>query len=416
MSWPVHSERVCKILLSMKRLEELHCVVPSHDETFLKMVSELVRASATLTVLDFNAPHMDSGQACLLLNALQANSTLRDLTLSSFAIAADPAMFLAFMSGTVTLKRLRVVGNQRDLIYETLAWIFRGMIENRTVSSLEAHELWLNYATVKMGARMLAHNKALRNIRLWRCLPEGQLFEFVSTTSTLQKLDLQLCKTTLVTKSDHFCRALSVALLRNRSITDLGLGLHVDPCKGVECVGRSVARSETIRKIRLRRPRSNPCLIFLRGFHSGNSENYTLCSATLESEHSYEPWLWFDVRKMARRNSGYVARAAQFLKRTRCDTPCAAALDRVYRHPALVAELSTVLSISETDAVDAVREHFRSIEGMHEFMRLAGVVKARVTCQPRDDGRAQLDALNEHCWAHVRRYLQLDDVVWDRRS
>ncbi|KAH8023850.1 hypothetical protein HPB51_018831 [Rhipicephalus microplus] len=97
-------------------------------------------------------------------------------------------------------------------------------------------------------------------------------------------------------------------------------------------------------------------------------------------------------------------------------TSCAAALDRVYRYPALVAELSKVLSISETDAVVAVRQRYRSIEGMHEFMRLAGVVKARVTCQPGDDGRPQLDALDEHCWAHVRHYLQLDDVAWPCRS
>ncbi|KAL3215149.1 hypothetical protein MRX96_051351 [Rhipicephalus microplus] len=98
------------------------------------------------------------------------------------------------------------------------------------------------------------------------------------------------------------------------------------------------------------------------------------------------------------------------------DALCAAALDRVYRHAALVAELSKVLAISEADAAVAVRQGYRSIEGMHEFMRLAGVVKARVTCYPRDVGRPQLDALDEHCWAHVRRYLMLDDVAWPCRS
>ncbi|XP_075732770.1 uncharacterized protein LOC142775312 [Rhipicephalus microplus] len=115
---------------------------------------------------------------------------------------------------------------------------------------------------------------------------------------------------------------------------------------------------------------------------------------------------------VARRNCGYVARAAQFLHCKRCDTPCAAALDRVHRHPALVAELSKVLSISVADVVVAVNRRLRSIEGMHEFMRLAGVVKTRVTCQPRDDGCTQLNALDEQRWANVRRHLQLDDVVW----
>ncbi|KAL3252764.1 hypothetical protein MRX96_054820 [Rhipicephalus microplus] len=231
-------------------------------------------------------------------------------------------------------------------------------------------------------------------------------------------MNLQIYGRSLGTKSDGFCTALSVALKRNRSITDLGLAVYADPCEGMECVGGAVARSETIRKICLHSLPSKPCLRFLTGLQFGNGENYTLCSATLELELSAEPWLslWFRVRQMARRNSGYVARAAQFLKWTRCDTPCAAALDRVYRHPALVAELSEALSVSEADAIVAVRERFRSIEGMHEFMRLTGVVKARVSCQPRDDGRTQLDSLNEHCWAHVRRYLQLDDVAWDRHS
>ncbi|KAL3202737.1 hypothetical protein MRX96_053323 [Rhipicephalus microplus] len=122
------------------------------------------------------------------------------------------------------------------------------------------------------------------------------------------------------------------------------------------------------------------------------------------------------IQSTVDRNLGHVARAAQFLNQAWRDISCAAALDRVYRHPALVAELSKVLSISETDAVVAVRQRYRSIEGMHEFMRLAGVVKARVTCQPRDDGRPQLDALDEHCWAHVRHYLQLDDVAWPCHS
>ncbi|KAH7969521.1 hypothetical protein HPB52_019238 [Rhipicephalus sanguineus] len=33
-----------------------------------------------------------------------------------------------------------------------------------------------------------------------------------------------------------------------------------------------------------------------------------------------------------------------------------------------------------------------------------------VECHPRDDGRMQLDDLNEDCWRMVRRHLMLDDV------
>ncbi|KAL3196813.1 hypothetical protein MRX96_045084 [Rhipicephalus microplus] len=203
---------------------------------------------------------------------------------------------------------------------------------------------------------------------------------------------------------------------------NFSLWIHFDKysisLKGLECVGGAVARSKTIRKLRLLAIFKDVATIFLRGMSADISQNDSLCSACLfvPSEDRNSRSLWFVVANTARRNTGYVARAAQFMNRRRCDTPCAAALDRVYRNPALVAELSKVLSISEADAVVAVRQRFRSIEGMHEFMRLAGVVKARVTCHPRDDGRAQLDALDEHCWARVRRYLQLDDVAWHYRS
>ncbi|KAH7932178.1 hypothetical protein HPB51_029491 [Rhipicephalus microplus] len=58
-----------------------------------------------------------------------------------------------------------------------------------------------------------------------------------------------------------------------------------------------------------------------------------------------------------------------------------------------------------------------STAGMHTFpTRLAGVAKIRVTGQPRDDGHAQLDELNEHSSALVIRYLQLDDVAWHCQS
>ncbi|KAH7984942.1 hypothetical protein HPB49_026204 [Dermacentor silvarum] len=85
-------------------------------------------------------------------------------------------------------------------------------------------------------------------------------------------------------------------------------------------------------------------------------------------------------------------------------------LDRVSRHPALVAELAEVLSIGQVEAADMMQRRFRSIQGLHDFMRLTGVVKGRVTSLPRDDGRTQLDDLKDDCWAHVKRSLALDDV------
>ncbi|KAL1477258.1 hypothetical protein MTO96_035883 [Rhipicephalus appendiculatus] len=58
-----------------------------------------------------------------------------------------------------------------------------------------------------------------------------------------------------------------------------------------------------------------------------------------------------------------------------------------------------------------IRSRLRSVEGLHDFMRLTGVVKECVTCAPPVDGcRMQLQDLNDDCWRLVRRYLSFDDV------
>ncbi|XP_075559821.1 uncharacterized protein LOC142591380 [Dermacentor variabilis] len=209
--------------------------------------------------------------------------------------------------------------------------------------------------------------------------------------------------------------ALSQSLRQNRSIIDLGIGVDAGSCEDVMHVADAIIQSATIRKICLLRWSSPTLPYFTRHLGAGIFKNRTLCSAT--SSRLYVPWDsdwaadWFAVRNTARRNSTFVARAAQFLKHARCDRLCAAGLDRVSRHAALVAELAQVLSVDEPEADDMVRQHFRCIEGLHDFMRLAGVVKEQVTCLPRQDGRMQLDGLNEDCWARVRRHLELDDLA-----
>ncbi|KAL1475473.1 hypothetical protein MTO96_037277 [Rhipicephalus appendiculatus] len=109
---------------------------------------------------------------------------------------------------------------------------------------------------------------------------------------------------------------------------------------------------------------------------------------------------WFAWYNTSWRNSGIVARAAHFVKRTRYDRRCASALETVSRHPALMEELAEVLSLSDDEGASLVRTRLSDIqEGMHEFMRLAGVsLKDKVTCQPSVDGRKQLHDLNEYCW------------------
>ncbi|KAL1422467.1 hypothetical protein MTO96_022105 [Rhipicephalus appendiculatus] len=87
------------------------------------------------------------------------------------------------------------------------------------------------------------------------------------------------------------------------------------------------------------------------------------------------------------------------------------ALEKLSRSPALVRELAQKEGIVADEVARAIRRRLRNVEGLHDFMRLTGVVKECVTCEPPVDGcSVQLEDLNDDCWRLVRRYLSFDDV------
>ncbi|KAH7950148.1 hypothetical protein HPB49_020139 [Dermacentor silvarum] len=258
----------------------------------------------------------------------------------------------------------------------------------------------------------LSHLNTLSlRIEHWNSVICSLVAQYIATTSVLRKLHIQLHLESYPRESVEWFLALSQSLRLNRSITELGIGACDSPPDDVAVVGEAVRRSATIRKICILEWSAPALLSFMRGLSAGIVKNRTLCDTASDyDEWAYNVEGWFAVYDTARRNSGFVARSAQFLNHGRCDRHCAAGLDRVSRHPALLAELAEVLSIGQVEAADLVQRRFQRIEGLHDFMRLAGVVKGRVTCLPREDRRTQLDELTDDCWAHVRRYLELDDV------
>lgn len=245
------------------------------------------------------------------------------------------------------------------------------------------------------------------------------VLEYIAAASTLRKLDMDIHVFEDVLESVQWLQALSRSLLLNRSITELGIGGHFERSEGLGGLGEAVSRSDTIRKFHLLSFEDDVAQeAFLRGLRLNISDNYVLCSAMCRSGQISKGLEanWFDVTDTARRNYGLVVRTARFLNKTRSDRSYAAALETVSRHPALVAELAEVLSISAGEASAMVRQRLQNILGLHEFMRLAGVVQEWVTCHPREDGSKQLDTLDDYCWRHVRQYLHLNDVIGDLTS
>ncbi|KAL3178826.1 hypothetical protein MRX96_009498 [Rhipicephalus microplus] len=132
-------------------------------------------------------------------------------------------------------------------------------------------------------------------------------------------MDFRLLVESFKNELSDWSLALSQSLLRNRSITNLGVGV-LDYGECAEPLGKAVARSKTIRKIRLLPYRSGTSIFasprFFDGLGVNISENSALCCACLEWEVPCLPWecdSFVMIRNTVHRNLGYVARAAQFL-------------------------------------------------------------------------------------------------------
>ncbi|KAH7947706.1 hypothetical protein HPB52_015225 [Rhipicephalus sanguineus] len=143
------------------------------------------------------------------------------------------------------------------------------------------------------------------------------------------------------------------------------------------------------------------------------SDNYNLVEVSLFSldVDAEATRSWFTIMDTTRRNSGLVNRAVVFKQSCPLDWYTATALEKVSRHPALLKVLAEKEGIAACDVARMVRSRLCSVDELHDFMRLSGVVKERVTCVPPiGDSSKQLADLHIDCWRVLRRYLSFDDV------
>ncbi|XP_077554000.1 uncharacterized protein LOC144168879 [Haemaphysalis longicornis] len=95
---------------------------------------------------------------------------------------------------------------------------------------------------------------------------------------------------------------------------------------------------------------------FARRLSEAVRHSYTLLKIQLHGEISAGGAAnWFTIWDTARRNSGLVALAAQFVTGSRRDGYCAQALELVSSHPALVKEITKLTSVTEIEASAKVR-------------------------------------------------------------
>ncbi|XP_072140158.1 uncharacterized protein [Dermacentor andersoni] len=244
---------------------------------------------------------------------------------------------------------------------------------------------------------------------------------YVKSTTSLRKLRLVFYSDWDDTADDAIVSWTKIveSLSRNTSIRELGLHVDIDPYDSddddvthpAQLFAQAIKTSPNIRVVHFGAVHSFEVAAFLRHFTEDISDNYTLVRMTISGILDRNAARdYFNIRDTTRRNCGLVTRAARFARGRTLDRNCARALERVWRHAGLLEELAEQLSLSVGEASNMVRCGLRSMEGLHDFMRLARVVRDCVVCNPRQGGGPQLDTLNEDCWRLVRRYLTLDDV------
>ncbi|KAL1462019.1 hypothetical protein MTO96_043269, partial [Rhipicephalus appendiculatus] len=142
-------------------------------------------------------------------------------------------------------------------------------------------------------------------------------------------------------------------------------------------------------------------------------DNYVLLNVDLSGAKvgSKAEWCLFIIRETTQRNCDILERAAAFIQTAPLDWHTANAFEKIARSPALIRELAKKEGIASGEVARMLRSHLRSVEGLHDFMRLTGVVRESVKCAPTVEGCGmRLPDLSDDCWRLVRRYLSFDDV------
>ncbi|KAH7968581.1 hypothetical protein HPB52_009838 [Rhipicephalus sanguineus] len=241
------------------------------------------------------------------------------------------------------------------------------------------------------------------------------LAEYVQSTSVLRKLEVSTGFAVVSDVSDAWWTLIVQSLSRNNSIKDLNICVSDMSDRDAESIVEAVSENTNIRKLTFGACGLMTLNAFVNRLSVGIMGNHTLLRVVLygglDQEGQDVSRKLFDIYEATRRNSGLLAAAAAFPKATDVHRYSAAALERIYKlYAELLEDLAELVDVNVAEIGGMAHRHLNRTASLDEYMRITGVVKERVECHPRDDGRMQLDDLNEDCWRMVRRHLMLDDV------
>ncbi|KAH7943775.1 hypothetical protein HPB52_011417 [Rhipicephalus sanguineus] len=385
-------KHVATLIPRLRYLEELQLFIPSYTDialsrttdALLAAVSTLLRTTTCLTFLHFHAIFEHGHPLKTLIDALAANSTLKSLELwTSWTTAEQPGCLGEFMRS------------------------------NRSLTKLTLYDANLDRAGLSLDEALLDH---FTSLSLELCEADQRWFsalaKYVRATTVLR--ELRLAVSSPVDAAPLSCWTLLFdSISANTSVADLSISCS-DNLMCNERLATTIGLSRYITRVsyKMSRERGDPTS-FILPLSEAIADNYNLLEVHLSSgQVGVEARRGlFTIRETTRRNSSLVECAAGFNQTTSPDWYTANALEKVLRHPALMRELAELEGIAACEVARMIRSRLRSVEDLHDFMRITGVVKRCVTCYPPADGcSVQLQDLNDDCWRLLRRYLSFDDV------
>ncbi|KAL1470265.1 hypothetical protein MTO96_024434 [Rhipicephalus appendiculatus] len=286
--------------------------------------------------------------------------------------------------------------------------------------------LGADFSVVLSGDRLLAALRQLPNcqhLRTFGMLIDSDhmslslaLAEFVKSATALHRLDLRVTAAgqEQAEGQSRWWNVILDSISRSKSVERMSLMMTGMSIQDSENLADSVKRNRRMRELRFESTTKANNTAFFRRLSRGIQDNYTLAKLEvwggLDADGVSD---WLAVKETVWRNAGLVPRAARIKQASQTDSYVTGAVEHVARNPCLLDDVARSAKLDRAEIAVLVRDRLRQTQSMDGFMCFVGVVKKRVVCHPADDGRMQLDELNEDCWSHVRRYLVTDDVKHD---
>ncbi|KAL1466744.1 hypothetical protein MTO96_026451 [Rhipicephalus appendiculatus] len=428
-----HLRRLAETLSSMTTLEELYAQWPSRPQLCEMFATIVFQSKSLRSNLDLDVSWCHTTDCVGFLNALQRHrGSLRTLSLRN--LLAEGC--LQAVCDTIRKRGLghRVCIKDHKVNYGH-ASILRLCPEVKAVT-VSSQFLGDIRCVLRKVFKVLATCRHVTSLRLLLHFCNSPTFDslaaYIGGASTLKEIELRI-KTHSTNDSDDEEDAMDVddigesvtqalqlvykALCSNLNIRKLHVDTRIkisdDDCRmfaDYATVNNGLLYELSLKHV------SSPGH-FSRRLVPPFRRNYSLLLLEVPVCLKPDPDM-YGAQDVVRRNCGLVERATRFVM-GKHDRYGASALELVWEHPKLVENVrreAALPGVAEaTKKIAGVMQHLRRMD-MHEFMRMTGVVELRVACDHREeDGRTQLDKLNEYCWKHVRQYLKLMDVAadWD---